>query len=257
MRTAKQISDIKEQISDPYAVSNFLPIDDIAYLVNLFNSHKDSNTHPKVYKNTGPVTLDIRMYINDPVIAKILKKIKDEIGHYEITAGFFFDTNYPHIIHNDDLFQLPDNMYKAIAIPLTFNVEEPLTEFPKLCFFNQFYFHGPSKFFKGSENKPTYYNKQIYDYTDIEGLTDVAIPHETYEKLFTHLEPNWLEGLSIHSTLPCEPGSAIIFDSVRLHCSSDFRKLKIQSKLAISIFTRRTAEVVENTPIKFYQIPRA
>lgn len=256
MRTAKQISDIKEQISDPFAVDNFLSSEDIDYLIKIYKTTNVLNPNErKIYKNTGPVTLDIRPYINDPVITKILQKIKDIIGPYEITAGFFFSTNYPHIIHNDDLFHLPDNMYKAIAIPLSFNTAVPLTEYPRLCFFNQFYFHGPAKFFNGSENKPTYYNKQIYEYSDVDGLTDVPISDEAYQELFTHLEPKWLEGLSVHSTLPCKPGSAMIFDSVRLHSSSDFRKLGIESKLAISIFTRRTTEVVEGIPFKFYQIP--
>jgi GTP-binding protein LepA len=38
---------------------------------------------------------------------------------------------------------------------------------------------------------------------------------------------------------PNAPLQALIFDSVRLHCASDFRKLNIQSKLGISIFTKK------------------
>jgi hypothetical protein len=108
---------------------------------------------------------------------------------------------------------------------------------PKLCFFDQFYFHGPSKFFNGDTTIPTYYNKQVYDYKDINGL--VSTPFVDNDNYFTHLKLQWLEGLSLHSALDWVPGNAIVFDSVRLHCASDFRKLGIKSKLGISIFTKK------------------
>jgi hypothetical protein len=109
--------------------------------------------------------------------------------------------------------------------------------YPKLCFFDQFYFHGPSKFFNGDESIPTYYNKQVYDYQDVSGLVNgVFSDNNNY---FTHLKPQWLEGLSLHSSLDWIPGHALIFDSVRLHCASDFRNLGIKSKLGISIFTKK------------------
>ena len=166
--------------------------------------------------------------------------MKLAIGNFEITAGFFFSTDYPHIIHNDDLFQLPDTVYKAITIPLRLDTDTTITGTSHLCFFDQSYFHGPSKFFKGDSDIPTYYNKQIYDYSQVDGLLDHnGIDEECYQKYFTHLKHKWLEGLSLHSVLPWTPGSCIIFDSVRLHCSSDFRKMNIKSKLGISIFTKR------------------
>ena len=263
MRTEAQINDIKSRIIDPYSINNFLSDDEVKYLVNIFENHDNSQIDPalnKVYKNTGPVVLNLRPYIDDPVISKILSNIKDDIGPYEITTGFFFQTNFPHIIHNDDLFQLPDGIYRAITLPLKINRSIQSEELPKLCFFDQFYFHGPSKFFKGSEanNIPTYYNQQVYDYKNIDGLLDHnEIDEVTYKKLFTHLEPQWLDGLTLHSTLPWKPGSAIIFDSTRLHAASDFRTLGVESKLAISIFTRFSSEIKQDSAIEFYKIPSA
>ena len=230
MRTREQIDIIKSRISDPYAIIDFISNKDINYFIKLFNSHNIKSN--KVYKNTGPITLDILKYLEDPIIVKILNKIKEQIGNYEITAGFFFWTNCPHIIHNDDTFELPDGVYKAITIPL--QIEG--TGIPKLCFFDQFYFHGPAKFFKGSKDIPTYYNKQVYDYSDVDGITDIEF--EDNDQLFTHLKPQWLEGLSLHSSIQWNPTTAIVFDSVRLHCASDFRQLGIKSKLGISIFTK-------------------
>lgn len=260
MRNEQQIKNIKERIVEPYSIDHFLTSHEGTYLINLFESHNDSDIDPmqrKVYKNTGPITLDLRLYTNDPIVRSVFDRIKKEIGPYEITSAFFFFTNYPHIIHNDDLFQLPDGIYRAITIPLEFNRKTDSTELPSLCLFDQFYFHGPSKFFKGSADDgiPTYYNQRLYDYSNVDGLLDHnVISEEMYKELFTHLQPQWLDGLSLHSTIQQKIGSAIIFDSVRLHSSSDFRTLGIESKLAISVFTTIPAEIKENSPVEFYKV---
>ena len=229
MRTPEQIKKIKERVSDPYVVDHFLSNSDLLELIALYNKGK------KTHKNTGPITLDINNLLKEDVFQRVLAGIQSEIGTFEVTAGLFFETTYPHIIHNDDTFELPDSVYKAITIPL--QIDGFLNTYPKLCFFDQFYFHGPSKFFRDSYNIPTYYNKQVYDYMDVDGLVDTDfIDHHKY---FTHLDPKWLRGLSLHSALDWIPGTALIFDSTRLHCASDFRSLGIKSKLGLSIFTRK------------------
>jgi len=236
MRTPEQISEIEKTFEDPYVILNFISEEEIQHLIAIYKN-ADSKNSPLVYKNTGPVTLDLLPYINDVVIDTILKKIKTIIGDYEITAAFFFKTDYPHIVHNDDTFELPSGVFKAINIPLNFygNTESV----PKLCFFDQCYFHGPAKFFYGDNNVPTYYNTQIYDYADVENIIEGSINTELYQKYFTHLKPAWLNGLSLKSVIDQHKGSAIIFDSVRLHCSNDFRRQGIKSKIALSIFTKR------------------
>jgi len=240
MRNAQQIAKIKSQITDPRSVEHFLSQEEVDYLVSLYET-ADSLNDPyvgKIKKNTGPVTLDIRPLLNDSVICNIMKKIEKEIGKFEMTTGFFFKTDYPHIIHNDDTFELPDNVYKAITIPLKVYGENILG-YPDLCFFEQMYFHGPAKFFKGDDFVPTYYNKQIYDYRDIDSLDQGPFDEVLYKKYFTHIKKSWLEGLVFHSAIKWIPTNAIIFDSVRLHCASDFRKQNIKEKLAISIFTKK------------------
>lgn len=237
MRTQQQISAIKQTVTSPYSVENFLSQHEVDHLVKLFEDHQASAVkgyEDKIYKNTGPVTLNIKQFSDDIVVQEIFKRIQVEIGKHEITAGFFFWTDYPHIIHNDDTFELPDTVYKAFAMPLKTYGSNNV---PKLCFFDQFYFHGPAKFFKGDNDIPTYYNKQVYDYADVDGLVDTKINDDS--KLFTHLKAEWLEGLSVHSIIDWMPTTAIIFDSTRLHCASDFRRLGIKSKLGISIFTKR------------------
>jgi hypothetical protein len=234
MRSPAQIESIKSKVSDPYAIEDFLSVDDVDHLIKLFDSQEIVEN--KVYKNTGPITLDIEPYLEDSVVSKIIDKLVKEIGPFEITSGFFFTTNYPHIIHNDDTFELPDGVYKGITIPLKTYGSDRI---PKLCFFDQFYFHGPAKFFYGDKDIPTYYNKQVYDYKDVDGISDnMLIDESTRVAYLTHLKSRWLAGLTFWGTLDWRPTSVLIFDSTRLHCASDFRQQGIRSKLGISIFTK-------------------
>jgi hypothetical protein len=240
MRTNDKITAIKAAIEEPRQVVDFISQEEIDYLINIYD--QSNNTQDpyagKIKKNTGPVTLDIKNYLTDPIVSKLIEKLKLELGEFKITAGFWFKTDYPHIIHNDDTFELPNTVYKAITIPLKIYGEN-IIDYPYLCFFDQFYFHGPAKFFKGEEFVPTYYNKQVYDYSDIDNIKENLVDEEIYKKYFTHLKRTWLNGLSFHSAIRWIPTTAIIFDSVRLHCASDFRKQNIKEKLAISIFTKK------------------
>jgi hypothetical protein len=232
MRTPDEILKIKNTIQNPYEIKNILNTDEINTLINIFKNHPDTD---KIHKNTGPITLSLKEYIDHPLVMKIFNLVEKSIGPFDITSVFFFQTTYPHIIHNDDSFELPDTVYKAITVPL--KLTGYTDTYPKVCFFDQFYFHGPAKFFKGSSNIPTYYNKQIYNYKDVTGIVDsLFVDNNNY---FTHLNSKWLEGLSLHSVLDWIPGNALVFDSTRLHCASDFRTLGIKSKLGISIFTKK------------------
>jgi hypothetical protein len=243
MRTTEQIEFIKSTTTDPYSVEYFLSDEEVNYLISLFENYQDDNStldsQKKIYKNTGPITLDMRKFENDIVYSTVLKRLEEYIGPFDVANAFFFTTNYPHIIHNDDTFELNPNVYRGITLPLRLDTDDKLTYLPYLCFFDQYYFHGPSKFFKNEEFMQTYYNKCLYEYSDVEGLVDTLIDDETIQNYFTHVKPVWLEGLSLHSVEPWKIGSALIFDSTRLHCASDFRKLGIKSKLGISIFTNR------------------
>jgi hypothetical protein len=230
MRSTEQIDKIKQRIQDPFCVKNFLNDADVQYLVDMFELNNN-----KIYKNTGPVTLDIKDHLSDSTIKKILNDLSMHLGSFDLISIFFFKTDFPHVIHNDDTFNLEDDVYKGITLPL--QIENFTGTYPKLCFFDQLYFHGPAKFFNGSKDIPTYYNKQIYEYSNVVNKVDTVFKDQ--DNLFTHLKSQWLDGLSLHSVLDWVPGNALVFDSVRLHCASDFRKLGIKSKLGISIFTKK------------------
>jgi len=171
-----------------------------------------------------------------PTFKQIFSRIKSIIGECEVYAAFLFYVEIPHIIHNDDAYNYP-LIHKGIAIPLQINYESEDTGYPSLCFFDQYYLEGPSKFFQGSKDIPTFYNKCVYDYTDVRDKSNQKINPVIKAKYFTHLKDQWLEGLSFKSAQSWIPGNAIFFDCARLHAASDFKTQGIKSKLGLSIFT--------------------
>lgn len=232
-RTQKERDIISGNMAEPYLIENFLSPDDIAELIKLFHS-KDN----KVEKNTGPVTSDItEEFKTHPVLKRIYEQIKQEVGECVIYTSFFYKVNIPHLIHNDD-DKLGPVVYKAFTLPIEIEYENENTGYPYLCMFDQYYLEGPSKFFGGSKiDIPTYYNAQVYEYSQVQNTTDKPFPTDVYLTYMTHLRPFWLKGLSFKSALEWKPGNAIVFDCVRLHCASDFNKQGIKSKLGLSIFT--------------------
>ena len=214
---------ILSNLEETYYIDKFINEDDIKELVDVFK-----NADNKVHKNTGPITSAIKDY-NSPALSKIKDKIYALYPDSEIYHGMFFYVERPHIIHNDDNREKWPKIYKAFNLPLKYDgVEEP-----HLCFFDQVYLDGPSKFFNGEKDIETYYNTIVYDYENVVGKSDEPIDPIMREKYLSHLEDKWLQGLSFNSAHVWRPGNAIVFDCVRLHCASNF----VGKKLGLSIFT--------------------
>lgn len=229
MRTREDRDLLVSRFTDTVHINDFLLPEEVSYLIELFNKSND-----KIYKNTGPVTCNSVM--EDSILDVIAARLRPMIGEFKIFSAAFFDVKFPHIIHNDDLKSFP-RTYKAITLPLKLEYAVENSELPKLCIFDQYYLEGPAKFFNGDADIPTYYNTQIYEYSAVQNKSTTAISQDTVKKYLTHIKPNWLTDLSINSMHDWRPGSAIIFDALKLHCASDFRRLGITSKLGISIFT--------------------
>ncbi len=229
MRSESEQREIENLFSEPVSLENFLSQKEITYLIDIFEKSADEN---KIFKNTGPITLNINFTVEP--FKSLLDKFAPVLGDVEVISGFYFYTNQPHIIHNDDSFDLPKT-FKGITIPLKFNGG---IKHPYLCFFHQYYLNGPAKFFKGESNLPEYYNKNIFDYADVKNKVTTPFPKIIHDIYLSHLKYEWLEELSFDRAMPWKPGNVLVFDSVRLHCASNFLKQGITDKLGISIFTK-------------------
>jgi len=233
MRSNEDKKIIEGYLSDPYQIADFITDDERQALIDFFN---DSERH--VHKHTGPRTLDVKQEdLQLEPFKSILERLKPIIGDFRVWTSLYFKTERGHIIHNDDAFNFPV-CYKGINIPLEYHGN--FDSYPELCYFDQYYLEGPSKLFKGSTDIKPFYNLSVYDYSEVKNLSDVSFPEETRQKYFPSMPKSWLEGLSLNSSFIQVPGSIVIFDTVRLHCASDFKaNNNITSKLALSIFTEK------------------
>lgn len=234
IRTHLHRKEIAKNLIDPFSIEGFLTPEEVSGLIDL------SKIVATIEKNTGPITsVELKDKFNrNPLLIHIFDKIQQVIGPCKIYSAFFFYVERPHVIHNDDNLNYPI-VYRGITIPLEIKYVAEDTGYPSLCFFDQYYVEGGAKFFNESEGIPTYYNKQVYEYSHVMNKNNKGIDNETIEKYLTHLKPRWLKRLSFHSALPWKPTDALFFDSVRLHCASDFVNQGIKSKLGMSIFTYR------------------
>lgn len=228
MRTQQQIEEIKKTHSDSIQMHNVLDQQSISDLLEYYHCSD------KTEKNTGPKVVYVKE--GDGIIDNILPILRLQFGNFKVRSCHFFDVTKPHVLHNDDSFDYPQS-YKAFTIPLW--VSKGDCNKIKLVMFDQYYYDGPAKFFKGEDfsEEPFFYNQPVYDYSRIENLTDKGIPSPIRNAMLSHLNSRWLEGLSVSSFFPWTIGSVIAFDSLRIHCSSNFTKIGVEQKIGLSIFT--------------------
>jgi hypothetical protein len=221
MRSDEYKNKIINNLSSPYRIDNFITETERNLLKDYFND----SSH-KIIKNTGPIVLHLSEYDYQNEVLYGIKTRVEQLLNSSVYFGHFFYTNRPHIIHNDDSLSI-NVPYKGINIPIE------TCEETSLCIFDQFYLDGPCKFFNGSTDIPTYHNLQKYEYSGVQGLVDGDFDESFRIKHLNHLEPSWLQGLSIKEMIQQTMNCGIVFDTVNLHCSTNFK----QSKLGLSFFT--------------------
>ena len=227
MRTQEQIQDIKQGQGDPYVIRD---VADVNSLYKYYVLNKDK----VIQKNTGPKVLEVNA--NEKVFEPLIASLKQQVGEFDIRYIHYFDVTDPHIIHNDDEFDYP-NCYKAFTIPLRIYGN---SDDVKLVIFDQYYYGGPAKFVNGSDmsDYPVHYNTFLTDYKDVQDQS-VAGLNDTELSYLTHLQRNWLKGLSVNKMLSWRVSDILCFDSLALHCSSNFKSKGIDRKIGLSIFTTK------------------
>lgn len=230
MRTKEQISLIESNNSDPFQLFDFISQEENNELIDFFDNAD------KEIKPTGPTV--VRPDLSLPVLKNIFDRVQGTLGDVKLNAALVFSTPWAHVIHNDDDTSGNEKPYKALTIPLKLWGSAADSDI-KLMMFDQYYYHGGKKFMRGGTPKVNQFatNGPLLEYSDVSYINDKGISAEIKQKFLTHLQDNWLEGLSIHSYFPWKINSAIIFDSTRLHSSSDFNALDVEKKMALSIFT--------------------
>lgn len=219
MRSPDSIELLSKWFSPPESHHAFLSDEERLDILSLYE-----NAHHVTHKITGPSVVKV----HEHEIQHVVNKIRALYGNVGIRNAHIFDVTKPHVMHIDDDKDLPNNIYKAFLFPLWMETPADIN----MVFFEQHYFGGPVKFFKGRKNAPVHYNVPLTDYTEVHGLKDTIGPIDDSD--LTHLKPQWLEGMSIDCKVPWRLNDMIAFDALQVHCSSDFRPNR---KMGLSIFT--------------------
>ena len=233
MRTQEQIARVKQGEGDPFLMTTTVSRQEIDNILEFY-----FNSNDVIEKNTGPKVLKIEE--DNPVLAPIIKRIKNEVGDFNIRYAHVFDVTAPHMIHNDDVDEYPDS-YKAFTMPLKIYGN---TDDISLVVFDQYYYGGAVKFVNGenTDGWQAYYNQYLTNYDNVEGTNNRGIDIAFRKKYLTHLKDSWIEGLSVNQVLPWKIGEILCFDSLALHCSTDFRNVGVKRKIGLSIFTLTTTK---------------
>jgi len=225
-RTQEEINIIKQYESPPFVIENVV---DVKLLLQYYAENKNKI----IQKNTGPQVLTVPPE-DSPLFYSLQNILKEYIGEFKVRNAHFFETEVPHVIHNDDIFE-DSKPYKAFTIPLKiFGSSDDI----KLILFDQYFYHGPAKFFNGETNeREFFYNKSVTNYGNLSYTNNKGIDKEFQGKYLTHCKTKWLEGLSINTVLDWTVGNILCFDSLQLHCSSDFTTQGVSKKIGLSVFT--------------------
>jgi len=224
-------ANIKFRKTEPKQFLNYIDSDEIEYLVKLFED-KPKIKNSKILSH---IVINETEYVN-----YLVDRLKEEFGNFKLRSATIWEATEPHNIHNNDSLQTPGHGYLGFVFPLYH--EGGIVENAKLIFFHQYYYKGAAKFYADKNNKKreVFYNQLVTDYKDVmyksKGVWSTT--DKTFkDKYLSQIKDSWLDGLSLQTSFPWTIGSMMKFDVCQLHVASNFKKVGIKRKIAMSLFT--------------------
>lgn len=159
-----------------------------------------------------------------PIIAAIANRELTYVG------GNFYKHTVPYLPHTD--YQPQDNNTLNVVIPMQYT-----ESLPNLIVFDQTWEQSPVTWSMHHKVQSFTVNIGVkgcpYEYNSIKNLTGKEIDHTLF-KYLTHYPKLCLFGLS-GSAYPFVPGSVILFDNRKIHCTSSFTGIKLGLSLRYRI----------------------
>jgi hypothetical protein len=229
VRSTEALKSMKSAISPSYQVEDFLSPLDVQELLAAFWASSEKEVKPN-----GPICAAYKGN------AKIDRRALSLTGARRILGtSLFFSTAVPHVLHIDCPKESRETPFKAVLLPLAAESEGPSGPFDISFFtFEQHWYGQPAKFFRGERRIFSPHNVPVYEYSGLENLKGgMTVLSADERKQLGHIHPRWLDGLSIESSWDWKIGSAIVFDSYRVHCAGNFPAFGVRAKTGLSIFT--------------------
>ena len=158
------------------------------------------------------------------LLEQLITPIIEVIADRELTYanGNFYKHAVPYLPHTD--YQPQDNSVLNVVIPMQYT-----ESLPNLIVFDQTWEQPAVTWSMHHKVQSFTINIGVkgcpYEYSSIKNLTGKEIDHTLFQYL-NHYPKQCLFGLS-GSAYPFVPGSAILFDNKKIHCTSSFTGVKL------------------------------
>ena len=183
-------------------------------LDTLVNHYVTAGSYDTASMNKLPANLV--EHLITPIIAAIADRELTYAG------GNFYKHAVPYLPHTD--YQPRDDNTLNVVIPLQYT-----KSLPNLIVFDQTWEQSPVTWSMHHKVHSFLVNIGVkgcpYEYSSVKNLTGKEIDNTLFQYL-THFPKQCLFGLS-GNTYPFVPGSVILFDNKKIHCTSSFTGVKL------------------------------
>lgn len=244
--TAAQEKILRDSASDSYYQEDFLSPEEFELCRELTLSVTQWPEHGKTSKYWG-FGLDNGL---GPKLGWLLDKVKTIIPNAQLDFFAVQEAIIPWKVHAD-IRWYPDKIpYKVVLLPMDVEPESgpvPPQQWPSTASisFHQrnFLSHWSETATASQGNNDQSHWARPVENPRVEGCRPgFHVTKELWEKYFTHMPYEFLEGLTIDQINVWKPGSIMFWDNTALHCADDFVSKKIKTKRSLMLFMQYHAD---------------
>ena len=175
-----------------------------------------------------------------PALELLTDYVSNELGHndWKCTQGTFFEARKPYRIHTDT--SVNEHNYQTFVFPLDWDLDNnACVQENSLYIFKQRWHLESTNFRYGSKPSTdgTRHNTDTREYSKVENLEPNNFIDKDAASDCDHLNVKHFTGLSVEAKLKWVPWKPLTFPRTALHCSNNWHRLGIKSKLGLSLFT--------------------
>lgn len=236
--TEQQLS-LMKSIDKPVTsgmVENFLSQQEYNLLRNMVVNLKD-------YPEVGSVSKYYGSSYNDPIGKEIEKicasKLQNLIGDHTVDFFAFQEAINPWKIHADARWYSDKTPQYTVVIPLDVCSDESEWKSTYSFTFHQkeYRYKMPNNDQKKSGNNQDSWKRPCDNPNVTQLVQGYNISKDLYEKHFSHMDYEFLEGLTIEGMYEWKPRSVIYWSQCQMHCASNFLAENISTKRSLIFMT--------------------
>ena len=231
---------MREKASDGFLIEEFLTQKEFDLIRKIFTRHSNWNEVGEVSKYHG-FGLDTEY---GPILKWLVPRINEILTGWKVDFITLQESIIPWKVHADLRWYEKEVPHKMLLIPIDVVPEtgevdiESWPETYTITFKQRNYFSSYEK----KTSLGSVGNSDLYIYPkddpNVENLIDgYSITLDQWQKYFTHMPYEFLEGLELDAMIKWKPRSILGWDMTALHCADDFLAHRIKTKKCLMVCT--------------------